>query len=134
MWYEGKNGKEEVIEKMKEIFFNQNIKIRVWHPDLMEMFYFDTIKDIIDWRDLDCYRNDDNKDEDKCVTYMQYLGKDNYEKDIYQGDIIKITFEKDGEKFEFTDIAATFSIYFVKEDNIMFEKIGNIYENPELFN
>lgn len=29
MWYEGKNGKEEVIEKMKEIFFNQNVKIRV---------------------------------------------------------------------------------------------------------
>lgn len=134
MGYEEKDGKEEVIEKMKEIFFNQNVKIRVWHPDLMEMFYFDTIKDIIDWRDLDCYRNDDNKDEDKCVTYMQYLGKDNYGKDIYQGDIIKITFEKDGEKFEFTDIAATFSIYFVEKDDIMFEKIGNIFENPELFN
>lgn len=29
MGYEEKDGKEEVIEKMKEIFFNQNVKIRV---------------------------------------------------------------------------------------------------------
>ena len=35
MGYEEKDGKEEVIEKMKEIFFNQNIKIRVWHQELM---------------------------------------------------------------------------------------------------
>lgn len=35
MGYEEKDGKEEVIEKMKEIFFNQNVKIRVWHPEIV---------------------------------------------------------------------------------------------------
>lgn len=113
----------------------REIKFRAWDEKLTQMFYVD-IYEYMSWNEIS---------QDEAISYnarknslMQYTGlKDENGKEIYEGDIIKSTWngrkyvvkwnEAEGE-WGFCSDCNTDTKY--KGTNV----IGNIYENPELIN
>lgn len=109
----------------------RDIKFRAWHKNINCMCQ-NVKTDLLDRDYLEC---------------MQYTGlKDKNDKEIYEGDIIKLTYADKKTVFECIIKYVEDCAYYMLEDikdsdnldtfcgfsNEQFEIIGNIYENPEL--
>ena len=122
----------------------REIKFRAWHKEkkiMGEVLGIDILHKEIFFsnEDADCYEHTDFKD----IELMQYTGlKDKNEKEIYEGDILKLRDNHGIQLVKYHDEWSAFivesqkdtsvgvlGLYFDKED---FEIIGNAYENPEL--
>ena len=120
----------------------REIKFRAWHKGkkiMGEVLGIDILHKEIFFsnEDADCYEHTDFKE------LMQYTGlKDKNEKEIYEGDILKLRDNHGIQLVKYHDKWSAFivesqkdtsvgvlGLYFDKED---FEIIGNAYENPEL--
>jgi uncharacterized phage protein (TIGR01671 family) len=138
----------------------REIKFRAWHEKNKAFEYF-TVKDI--WKNgVDCVRaggysaehsktpmSDDEITESTFVPnveFEQYTGlKDNNDKEIYEGDILKFCSEKRHKNFgllfcEWDEKRARFQCRLKNKEAVSFhvdfwndmEIIGNINEAPEL--
>ena len=121
----------------------REIKFRVWDSVQEVMLPVENI----DFRnDLITLNEDDNSltDTFEMITLMQYTGmKDKNGKEIYEGDILRhlhmraeVIFEDGSFRFKWLDkITKRVRRYnepMFKNTNIVFEVIGNIYENKKL--
>ena len=95
-----------------------------------------------DGDDVECQivSPDDGKIETvDCDSVGQYTGlHDKNGKEIYEGDIVENPGNKEKYKVAFKDDAfvvmfPTGRYYYLYDENIFIEIIGNIFENPELF-
>ena len=121
---------------------NREIKFRAWNKKEEYM-------EIVD--DLQMFSNDlsigiPSKDyflRKDDVELMQYTGlHDKNGKEIYEGDIVKVTYKNETEIFEvrYDEENTCFRMYyedlkfldFAIEEVDLYEVIGNIYDNPEL--
>ena len=128
----------------------RDIKFRAWDTENKEMLKVQEL----DFEDtfyggrlsirVDMY-NDYFDMEDMIL--MQYTGlKDKNGKEIYEGDIVKFRFKEDREEFPdligYIEYQSTFAAFRIMSNQGSFkiditeikfiEKIGNIYDNPEL--
>ena len=121
----------------------REIKFRAWDNVQEVMLPVENI----DFRnDLITLNEDDNSltDTFEMITLMQYTGmKDKNGKEIYEGDIVgslhmraEVIFEDGSFRFKWLDkITKRVRKYnepMFKNTNIVFEVIGNIYENKDL--
>lgn len=121
----------------------REIKFRAWDNVQEVMLPVENI----DFRnDLITFNEDDNSltDTFEMITLMQYTGmKDKNGKEIYEGDIVgslhmraEVIFEDGSFRFKWLDkITKRVRKYnepMFKNTNIVFEVMGNIYENKEL--
>ena len=121
----------------------REIKFRAWDSVQEVMLPVENI----DFRnDLITLNEDDNSltDTFEMITLMQYTGmKDKNGKEIYEGDIVgslhmraEVIFEDGSFRFKWVDkITKRVRKYnepMFKNTNIVFEVMGNIYENKEL--
>ena len=121
----------------------REIKFRAWDSVQEVMLPVENI----DFRnDLITLNEDDNSltDTFEMITLMQYTGmKDENGKEIYEGDIVgslhmraEVIFEDGSFRFKWLDkITKRVRRYnepMFKNTNIVFEVIGNIYENKKL--
>ncbi len=114
----------------------REIKFRAWDKKEKKMFYFDIFE--ISASGAVC-----GEGENCCdITYpyiilMQYIGlKDKNGKEIYEGDII-LKFIKGNTEIKFDPFEVrwhpiTCGWNITGKRGHYYEKIGNIYENPEL--
>lgn len=122
----------------------KELKFRIWDKE-EKTFVVDIFYELQDW--IISYimaRNDENSLYfQKHYELMQYTGlKDIYGKEIYEGDIVKFVCEitdpyEIGDLYEIESIEQFFSLRFYDSitlnlDQLGFEIIGNIYENPSL--
>lgn len=122
----------------------REIKFRAWLKEekiMGEVLGIDILHKEIFFsnEDANCYEHTDFKD----IELMQYTGlKDKNNKEIYEGDILKLRDNHGIQLVKYHDEWSAFivesqkdtsvgvlGLYFDKED---FEIIGNAYENPEL--
>ncbi len=129
----------------------REIKFRLWNPRTKEMFT---------WEDYSFYICEHIPILENRYILMQYTGlKDKDGKEVYEGDILKIKIEfsysKEGllrcldqrkykyvisevryKKIEKCNYCCVNGIGFddIESDDKTLEIIGNIYENPELYN
>lgn len=120
----------------------REIKFRVFDPNTNSMVGTDVGIDKIHLCDFD----GDNITEQEGLVIMQYTGlKDKNGKEIYEGDVVKGFWWKNGESHrhigKVTYGMAAFKVVGIKQylgmsDELspVYEVIGNIYENPELIN
>lgn len=147
------------MRKVKRL--NREIKFRAWNEHRKEMYYqgkhfteiclvHNEIKIVLD----ETVKNNENWYRRK-YELMQYTGlKDNNDKEIYEGDIVRVTYKKAAPKYKIQDRKVIFndgaywltnsegtsltrlsnvSVLFDVISNVeSLEVIGNIYENPEL--
>jgi len=136
---------------MKEIKFRawdktyslMNYKVQVGNTDYADQNY--TCNNIwVDYGDRKSvgWMNAD----DKCIDLMQFTGmKDKNGKEIYEGDIVKHKFRRIWQTEQHTSQVVWdqgYCCYYLFDgisnhrmrDDIIYEVIGNIYENPELSN
>ena len=122
------------------ISMNRELKFRVYNPDKQQMMYFD-IHNI--WF-ADRYLCQDK------YPVQQYTGlKDSTEKEIYEGDILKISYGAMGDVIGQVLYEADHGGYIFQWErkgpnqnyinlncDVAFESVivGNIFENPELLN
>ena len=122
----------------------REIKFRAWHKEkkiMGEVLGIDILHKEIFFsnEDVDCYEHVDFKN----IELMQYTGlKDMREKEIYEGDIVKLRANHGIGVVKYYDEWGAFVIEYIKprplavlginyyKENI--EILGNIYENPEL--
>jgi uncharacterized phage protein (TIGR01671 family) len=125
----------------------RDIKFRAWHKYQKTMLYdlyLDFQGNIGIWN----YEETEIKfiDRSDCLVLMQYTGvKDKNEVEIYEGDMVKVVFEKK-ELIGKVEYDSHNTAFFVRGKAIncilgwhasgyisnCIEVIGNIYENPEL--
>jgi len=136
---------DEKREELRQEIIN---KFPIW-----EMIYpkeFGEMGDQFGWSDrgyVDTSCRGSNLDIEPNFILMQYTGlKDKNNKEIYEGDILKISFKEMGVSWEFNgtviyDVGeAAFLIKTVSETLKFFQQIqeievvDNIFENPELLN
>lgn len=117
----------------------REIKFRAWVEKFKEMY---TVK-MIDLQKEIAYFDKYNYRSFYDIDLMEYTGlRDKNEKEIYEGDILKLRDNHGIQLVKYHDEWSAFivesqkdtsvgvlGLYFDKED---FEIIGNAYENPEL--
>ena len=122
----------------------REIKFRAWHKEekiIGEVLGIDILHKEIYFsnENINCYEYTEFKD----IELMQYTGlKDMREKEIYEGDIVKLRANHGIGVIKYSDEWGAFVIEYIKprplavlginyyKENI--EILGNIYENPEL--
>ena len=126
----------------------REIKFRAWHKEKKEIIdveEIDFINEVINYIDND-YLN--NRQEIigayfENIELMQYTGlKDKNEKEIYEGDIVKLRANHGIGVVKYYDEWGAFVVEYIKLKKIAvlgmnyceedIEVIGNIYENTEL--
>lgn len=122
----------------------RKIKFRAWHKEkkiMGEVLGIDILHKEIFFsnEDVDCYEHTDFKD----IELMQYTGlKDKNEKEIYEGDIVKLRANHGIGVIKYSDEWGAFVVEYIKPRPLVvlgmnyykedIEVIGNIYENSEL--
>lgn len=122
----------------------REIKFRAWHKEekiMGEVLGIDILHKEIFFsdEDVDCYEHTDFKD----IELMQYTGlKDKNNKEIYEGDIVKLRTNHGIGVVKNYDEWGAFVVEYIKPRPLAvlgtnyykedIEVIGNIYENPEL--
>lgn len=122
----------------------REIKFRAWHKEkkiMGEVLGIDILHKEIFFsnEDVDCYEHTDFKD----IELMQYTGlKDMREKEIYEGDIVKLRANHGIGVIKYSDEWGAFVVEYIKPRPLVvlgmnyykedIEVIGNIYENSEL--
>ena len=122
----------------------RKIKFRAWHKEkkiMGEVLGIDILHKEIFFsnEDVDCYEHTDFKD----IELMQYTGlKDMREKEIYEGDIVKLRANHGIGVIKYSDEWGAFVVEYIKPRPLAvlgmnyykedIEVIGNIYENSEL--
>ena len=122
----------------------REIKFKAWHKEekiMGEVLGIDILHKEIFFsdEDVDCYEHTDFKD----IELMQYTGlKDKNNKEIYEGDIVKLRTNHGIGVVKNYDEWGAFVVEYIKPRPLAvlgtnyykedIEVIGNIYENPEL--
>jgi len=116
---------------------NREIKFRCWHINNKEMINFYTLAN-----EPELLRDILTASETIGVIPMQYTGlKDKNGKDVFEGDVLRITSWSTTFKVVWDDYYAKFTVVKIESDlgrkldyipSEECEIIGNIYENPEL--
>lgn len=117
----------------------REIKFRAWDKLSKEMFNVESInfQERKVYRDIVSYRKFND------IELMQYTGlKDKNEKEIYEGDIVKLRANHGIGVVKYYDEWGAFVVEYIKPRPLAvlgmnyykedIEIIGNIYENPEL--
>ena len=123
---------------------NREIKFRAWHKEkkiIGEVLGIDILHKEIFFsnEDVDCYEHTDFKD----IKLMQYTGlKDKNNKEIYEGDIVKLRANHGIGVIKYSDEWGAFVVEYIKPRPLAvlgmnyykedIEVLGNIYQNPEL--
>lgn len=122
----------------------RKIKFRAWLKEkkiIGEVLGIDILHKEIFFsnEDVNCYEHTDFKD----IELMQYTGlKDMREKEIYEGDIVKLRANHGIGVIKYSDEWGAFVVEYIKPRPLSvlginyykedIEILGNIYENPEL--
>jgi len=122
----------------------REIKFRAWHKGkkiIVNVLGIDILHKKIFFlnEDVDCYEHVDFKN----IELMQYTGlKDKNNKEIYEGDIVKLRNNHGMGVIKYSDEWGAFVVEYIKPRPIAvlgmnyykedIEVIGNIYENSEL--
>ena len=122
----------------------REIKFRAWHKEkkiMGEVLGIDILHKEIFFsnEDVDCYEHTDFKD----IELMEYSGlKDKNEKEIYEGDIVKLRANHGIGVIKYSDEWGAFVVEYIKPRPLVvlginyykedIEILGNIYENSEL--
>lgn len=122
----------------------REIKFRAWHKEkkiMGEVLGIDILHKEIFFsnEDVNCYEHTDFKD----IELIQYTGlKDMREKEIYEGDIVKLRANHGIGVIKYSDEWGAFVVEYIKPRPLAvlgmnyykedIEVIGNIYENSEL--
>ena len=122
----------------------REIKFRAWHKEkkiMGEVLGIDILHKEIFFsnEDVDCYEHSDFKD----IELMEYTGlKDKNEKEIYEGDIVKLRANHGIGVIKYSDEWGAFVVEYIKPRPLVvlgmnyykedIEVLGNIYKNPEL--
>ena len=122
----------------------REIKFRAWHKEkkiMGEVLGIDILHKEIFFsnEDVDCYEHTDFKD----IELMEYTGlKDKNEKEIYEGDIVKLRANHGIGVIKYSDEWGAFVVEYIKPRPLVvlgmnyykedIEILGNIYENSEL--
>ena len=122
----------------------REIKFRAWHKEkkiMREVLGIDILHKEIFFsnEDVDCYEHTDFKD----IELMEYTGlKDKNEKEIYEGDIVKLRANHGIGVIKYSDEWGAFVVEYIKPRPLVvlgmnyykedIEILGNIYENSEL--
>ena len=117
----------------------REIKFRAWDKINKEMFNVESInfQERRVYKDVVSYRNFND------IELMQYTGlKDKNNKEIYEGDIVKLRANHGIGVIKYYDEWGAFVVEYIKPRPLAvlgmnyykedIEVIGNIYENPEL--
>lgn len=126
----------------------REIKFRAWHRELEEWTNYSINNidgNLVDFcnKEAGCWETDK---EGKRFVLSQYTGlKDNNDREIYEGDIVKaisfarwigvVKYSDENQAFIFDDLDKKYrgkSTVFINQFDDGFEILGNIYENPEL--
>lgn len=124
---------------MREIKFRAFIKEL---NEIREVEYINFLKKMISFPNKFCKEYYLNADFDE-IELMQYTGlKDMREKEIYEGDIVKLRANHGIGVIKYYDEWGAFVVEYIKSKPLTvlgmsyykedIEVIGNIYENPEL--
>ena len=122
----------------------REIKFRAWLKEkkiMGEVLGIDILHKEIFFsnEDVDCYEHTDFKD----IELMEYTGlKDKNEKEIYEGDIVKLRANHGIGVIKYSDEWGAFVVEYIKPRPLVvlgmnyykedIEILGNIYENSEL--
>ena len=125
---------------------NREIKFRIWDIENKEMLKVQELDfEPTFYGGKIAIRPDKYNDyfDTEDMILMQYTGlHDKNGKEIYEGDIVKVTYKNETEIFEvrYDEENTCFRMYykdlkfldFAIEEVDLYEVIGNIYDNPEL--
>jgi uncharacterized phage protein (TIGR01671 family) len=125
----------------------REIKFQAWVPDIGQMVQvaeIDLVHGVVSWYTCEAAVMSGKPDADAFLDRVKlrlFTGlKDRNGREIYEGDILKDEFGRISQAY-WVDKEARFTIrerdrkteYFMVISHLDVEVIGNVYENPELF-